>query len=242
VPEEKRLRAATRSFRERMEEGDTYGLLLILIVAVYLETALLGNTKWDHVVSAVSFAAVLLLTLHTSHVRGRWVRVTLVVCVLVISINLGQAIADTEVLTGATYIWIGFIVASPLIILNRIFRHPAVDLETILGAICSYLLIGIAFAAVYGMLQSVGSEPFFAQTGAHSRVDFLYFSFVVLTTTGFGDLTPGTPVGKVIVTIEALIGQVFLVTIVASLVSSFVGIRRPRTEGDTASEEDGGGG
>lgn len=240
MAEEKRLRAARRSFRERMEEGDTYGLLLILIIAVYFETALLGNTKWDHVVSAVSFAAVLLLTLHTSHVRGRWVRITLVVCVLVISVNLGQAIADTEVLTGATYIWIGFIVASPLIILNRIFRHPAVDLETILGAICSYLLIGIAFAAIYGMLQSVGSENFFAQRGAHERIDFLYFSFVVLTTTGFGDLTPGTSVGKVFVTIEALIGQVFLVTIVASLVSSFVGIRRPRTEVDTGSEEDAG--
>ncbi len=143
-------------------------------------------------------------------------------------------------MTGATYIWIGFIVASPLIILNRIFRHPAVDLETILGAICSYLLIGIAFAAIYGMLQSVGSEHFFAQPGPHERVDFLYFSFVVLTTTGFGDLTPGTSVGKVIVTIEALIGQVFLVTIVASLVSSFVGIRRPRPEVDTGSEEDAG--
>ncbi len=91
MPEEKRLRAARRSFRERMEEGDTYGLLLILIIAVYFEMALLGNTKWDRVVSAVSFAAVLLLTLHTSHVRGRWVRITLVVCVLVISVNLGQA-------------------------------------------------------------------------------------------------------------------------------------------------------
>lgn len=231
------MRAARRSFRERMEEGDTYGLLLILIIAVYFEMALIGSSHWQKVISAVSFACVLLLTLHTSHVRGRWVHITLVVCVIVVAINLGQAIADTEVLTGATYIWIGFIVAAPMIILNRIFRHPAVDLETILGAICSYLLIGIAFAAIYGMLQSVGSENFFAQPGPHERIDFLYFSFVVLTTTGFGDLTPGTSVGKVIVTLEALIGQVFLVTIVASLVSSFVGIRRPRTEAGTGSEE-----
>lgn len=242
MAEEKRLRAARRSFRERMEEGDTYGLLLILIIAVYFEMALIDSSHWQKVISAVSFAAVLLLTLHTSHVRGRWVRITLVVCVIVVSINLGQAIADTEVLTGATYIWIGFIVAAPMIILNRIFRHPAVDLETILGAICSYLLIGIAFAAIYGMLQSVGSENFFAQPGAHERIDFLYFSFVVLTTTGFGDLTPGTSVGKVIVTMEALLGQVFLVTIVASLVSSFVGIRRPRTEVDPGADSEAGGG
>jgi hypothetical protein len=166
-------------------------------------------------------------------VRGRWVRITVVVSVFVVTVNVGQAIADTEAFTGATYIWIGFVVASPVIILNRIFRHPTVDLETILGAICSYLLIGIAFASIYGMLQAVGSENFFAQPGPYERIDFMYFSFVVLTTTGFGDLTPFTSVGKVLVTIEALIGQVFLVTIVASLISSFVGIRGRRDAGRT---------
>jgi hypothetical protein len=242
VADEKRPRVQRRSFRERLEEGDTYGLLLILIIAAYFEMALIGNTHWGKTVLSLSFAGVLLLTLHTSHVRGRWVRITLVVSVVVVSINLGQAIADSEAFTGATYIWIGFVVAAPVIILNRIFRHPAVDLETILGAICSYLLIGIAFASIYGMMQAVGSENFFAQTGPFERIDFLYFSFVVLTTLGFGDLTPGTSVGKVLVTIEALIGQVFLVTIVASLVSSFVGIRGRRAELDGDAEGDANGG
>jgi Ion channel len=228
VADEKRLHAARRSFRERLEEGDTYGLLLILIVASYVESALIESTHWGKVALSVSFAAILLLTLHTSHVRGRWVRITVAVSVFVVSVNVVQAILGSEAFTGATYIWIGFIVASPVIILNRIFRHPAVDLETILGAICSYLLIGIAFASIYGMLQTVGSENFFAQPGPYERIDFLYFSFVVLTTLGFGDLTPGTSLGKVLVTIEALMGQVFLVTIVASLVSSFVGIRGRR--------------
>ena len=240
--EEKRLRAARRSFRERIEDGDTYGLLLILIIAVYFEMALIGTSHWGKTALSVSFAGVLLLTLHTSHVRGRWVRITLLASALVVSINLAQAIADSEAFTGATYIWIGFIVAAPVIILNRIFRHPAVDLETILGAICAYLMIGIAFASIYGMMQTVGSEQFFAQSGPYERIDFLYFSFIVLTTTGFGDLTPGTPVGKVLVTLEALIGQVFLVTIVASLVSSFVGMRRPRTELDPDTEGGAGGG
>lgn len=228
MADEKRLQAVRRSFRERLEEGDTYGLLLILLIGVYIEMALLGASHWEKTVLSFSMACVLLLTLHTSHVRGRWVRITFALSALIVAINLAQAILDTEAFTGATYIWIIFIVAAPIVILARIFRHPAVDLETILGAICAYLMIGIAYAAIYGMMQSVGSEPFFAQGGPHPRIDFLYFSFVVLTTTGFGDLTPGTPIGKVFVTIEALMGQVFLVTIVASLVSSFVGVRRQR--------------
>ena len=89
------------------------------------------------------------------------------------------------------------------------------------------------------MIQTVGTENFFAQPGPFQRIDFLYFSFVVLTTLGFGDLTPGTPIGKVLVSMEALIGQVFLVTIVASLVASF-GFRRsaPIAQSDAESGED----
>jgi ion channel len=242
VADEKPLRITRRSFRHRLEEGDTYGLLLILIIAAYFEMALIGTSHWGKTVLSLSFAGILLLTLHTSHVRGRWVRITIVVSVFVVTVNFVQAVVDSEAFTGATYIWIGFIVASPIVILNRIFRHPTVDLETILGAICSYLLIGIAFASIYGMLQTVGSENFFAQPGSHERIDFLYFSFIVLTTTGFGDLTPGTSVGKVLVTLEALIGQVFLVTIVASLISSFVGTRGRRAEVDGAAEGDADGG
>jgi Ion channel len=226
-----------KPFRERVQEGDTYGLLLILIIVAYFLLAFVGKSHWGKVVLAIAFAGVLLLTLHTSHVRGRWMRVTMVLAAITISTNVVQAIVDNEGVTGMSYLWIGFLIASPIVILSRILRHPSVDLETILGAICAYLLIGIAFGALYGMLQTVGSENFFAQPGPYERIDFLYFSFIVLTTTGFGDLTPYTSVGKVIVTLEALIGQVFLVTIVASLVASF-GFRRAAPIGKATADDD----
>jgi hypothetical protein len=231
-------KAPRPSFRERLQEGDTYGLLLMLIIATYFLLAFIGTSHWGKVALAVAFAGVLLLTLHTSHVRGRWMRITIVLATITISLNIVQAIIDSEGVTGLTYLWIGFIIASPIVILTRILRHPSVDLETILGAICSYLLIGIAFGSIYGMLQTVGSENFFAQSGPYERIDFLYFSFIVLTTTGFGDLTPLTSIGKVLVTLEALIGQVFLVTIVASLVASF-GFRRRAPIGDTTYDDRG---
>jgi voltage-gated potassium channel Kch len=71
---------------------------------------------------------------------------------------------------------------------------------------------------------------FFAQHVAPSNVDFLYFSFVTLTTLGYGDFTPATDIGKVMVTFEALIGQVFLVTLVARLVSMYGVARHPRQD------------
>lgn len=233
----KGTRPQKRKFSERLQEGDTYGLLLILIIIAYVLIAFVGTSHWGKVLLSVAFAGVLLLTLHTSHVRGRWMRVTFVLAAITISTNVVQAVVNDEGVTGLSYLWIGFLVASPVVILYRILRHPSVDLETILGAICAYLLIGIAFGATYGMLQTVGSENFFTQPGPYERIDFLYFSFIVLTTTGFGDLTPYTSVGKVIVTLEALIGQVFLVTIVASLVASF-GFRRGAPIGDATVEDD----
>jgi hypothetical protein len=231
-------RESRRSFRERLQEGDSYGLLLVLLVFSYILLAFVGSSHWGRVALAVAFAGVLLLTLHTSHVRGRWIRITAVLAAVTITINVVQAIIDDELVTGLTYLWIVFLVASPVVILSRILRHPSVDLETILGALCSYMLIGMAFGAVYGMLQQVGSDNFFAQPAPYQQIDFLYFSFIVLTTTGFGDLTPGTGIGKVLVTLEALIGQVFLVTIVASLVASFGFRRQAPVSGETVAQHD----
>jgi uncharacterized membrane protein len=108
-----------------------------------------------------------------------------------------------------------------------------IGLETILGALCVYVLLGIAFAGIYAAINDVEKVGFFAQPGPKTNVDFLYFSFITQTTVGYGDLTPGTDFGRVIVTFEALIGQVFLVTLVARLVSMY---GRARRAPDSATE------
>ena len=98
-----------------------------------------------------------------------------------------------------------------------------------MGALCVYVLLGIAFAGVYAGINDFERVGFFAQPGPKTNVDFLYFSFITQTTVGYGDLTPGTDAGRVIVTFEALIGQVFLVTLVARLVSMY-GMTRRRSD------------
>jgi len=146
------------------------------------------------------------------------------------------AVLDRDPFLGAGHVTIALIIAAPGVILYRIFRHPVINVETILGAIDAYLLLGIAFAAVYRMLDTVDSH-FFTQ-GAASGVKYLYFSFVVITTLGFGDLTPRTDIGRVIVSLEALLGQIFLVTVVAVLVANLGRAARPRsTVRDPADDE-----
>lgn len=202
----------------RLAEGDTYGTLLLLIIVAYTTMALVENTKWARAITGMMFGATLLLALHTSHVRGKVIRVVAIIAFGTIAWQTVLAAIDQEPFRGATAVGTLLVIASPLVILSRIFRHPVINIETILGAIDAYLLVGMAFAAVYGALDDI--DPHFFAQGVASGVKYLYFSFVVITTLGFGDLTPRTDIGRVIVSIEALLGQLFLVTVVAVLVAN----------------------
>jgi Ion channel len=212
-------------FVDRLRRGDTYGLLLGLILVTYVAIAIFERSPWERFVITTLLGLVVLLTLHTSHVRAMPLRVGVgMVAIAELSV-LVQAAVGREGNDGTAYVMFVLVLMAPLVILSRILRHEVVGAETILGAICVYVLLGLAFAGVYAGINDFEAGGFFAQPGPKTNVDFLYFSFVTLTTVGFGDFTAGTDIGRVVVTFEALIGQVFLVTLVARLVSMY-GIAR----------------
>jgi hypothetical protein len=96
-----------------------------------------------------------------------------------------------------------------------------VTTQTVLGALCIYILIGLVFAnADYGV-QLVSGHSFFAQAGHHGPADFAYFSYITMATVGYGDLTPTIGLPRTNAVLEALIGQIFLVVLVARLVGMY---------------------
>ena len=109
---------------------------------------------------------------------------------------------------------------TPIVIINRILRHPEVQMSTILGAICAYMLIGMVFGFVYALVGRI-DPPFFAQRGPTDQFDYFYFSYACLTTVGFGDFTARGDFGRSLSVLEAVLGQIFLVTLIARLVSLF---------------------
>jgi voltage-gated potassium channel len=239
-----RLTASRAAFKERLIRGDTYGLLLVILLVTYVLIALLERSPWERLFIATMLGFIVLLTLHTSHVRARafWFGVALV---LIIEIStLVQAVIGREGNDGTGYVMFVLLLIAPLVILGRIMRHEVIGMETILGALCIYVLLGIAFAGIYAGINDAEPLGFFAQPGPKSNVDFLYFSFITQTTVGYGDLSPGTDTGRVIVTFEALIGQVFLVTLVARLVSMYGRAmhrdetRRPGSDDDDDDDDD----
>jgi hypothetical protein len=100
---------------------------------------------------------------------------------------------------------------------------------TVAGALCIYLLAGLFFAFVYSAIGAFQEGQFFAQTETTTSVDCVYFSFVTLTTVGYGDLTARTDFGRMTSISEALFGQLYLVSVVALLVGN-LGRTRPRRQ------------
>jgi hypothetical protein len=113
------------------------------------------------------------------------------------------------------------------VILSRILRHAQVTAKTLLGAISVYILLGLVFSYSDYAVQLVGGSSFFAQSGTHDAPDFVYYSYITMTTVGYGDLSPAVGLPRTMAVIEALTGQIFLVVLVARLVSMY----QPKTRG-----------
>ncbi len=125
------------------------------------------------------------------------------------------------------------LLVTPVLVVIRLMLRPRITIDTLAGALTAYLQIGIFFGALYLFVALVTEpSPFFAQTATPVYSDFEYFSFITMTTVGYGDLTPASRIGQTLTTFEAVIGQVFLVTVVALTVSN-LGRPTRRSPGQT---------
>jgi hypothetical protein len=110
--------------------------------------------------------------------------------------------------------------------LMRLVRSRGVTTQAVAGALTLYLLLGLVFAWIIGFVAKVGDAHYFAQQASASTSQIVYFSFTTLTTTGFGDLSAATHVGRALAVVEMLLGQLYLVTVIGVLVGNFAGRSR----------------
>jgi hypothetical protein len=110
--------------------------------------------------------------------------------------------------------------------LLRLMRAEGVTFNAVAGSLAIYLSVGLIFAWIIGFIAQVSSTPYFNHQGTVTEGDKVYFSFTTLTTTGFGDFTPATPVGHSLAVIEMLTGQLYLVTVIGLLIGNFAARRR----------------
>jgi hypothetical protein len=199
---------------------DSYASLLVLLLANFLLLEIIDDARWGAAASTVLAAVALVVAISDPETGHRvtprhWMLIGACVALapLVLLINSAS-------LVGLTYLLpVGLLVTATLpITLSRILRQKRVTYETILGALCTYVLLGLLFAFAYLAVSDL-SGPFFSQPGPHTQSEYLYFSFVTLTTLGFGDLSPAVGLPQALTVLEALSGQIFLVTMVARMVT-----------------------
>jgi hypothetical protein len=225
----------TQPARER------YGAVFTLLLVGFVVGATVGG-ELARLVLLVVFAVTLLLVLRAAgpatHRARRWARIVLGVGTAVTG---GLAAALPGQATEVTLLlWLALVLLfAAVAMVNEVLRHPTVTMQTILGALSAYLLIGFFFAALFGAIARL-EVPFFATGAAATGPTVQYFSFVTLTTTGYGDLTAAGNTGRALAVLEALFGQIFLVTLVARLVALF-GQPRPARAGRAARDGDGDG-
>lgn len=220
-----------QSRRSALLEGleDRFGVLLTASLVALLIIGLIGDSRVARVINPLLLVGLFFLSLVISQASRR----TVLMWTAIIPVATAAAIVAGVYGTGPFAITVSTLssvvlgLACVITVGVRVSRHRQISMHTVLGSLCIYFFIALLFAQLYRALDVLGESPLFAQGPADS-LDYVYFSFVSITTLGFGDLSPASELGKMAAIIEAMLGQLFLVTVVALFVGN-LGSRRPRS-------------
>jgi hypothetical protein len=209
----------------RLQASRSYGFVLLLVLTTFAFVAAAPEDAWAGAVLVLLLVLTLGVALWTSATS----RLDLIATCLAV---VGAVGAILELLTtnaNATGLLglldVLLIAATCGVIVFGIGDQHGVNFQSVLGALCIYLMIGLLYAFAYGAIAAFQSGPFFAQGTDGTASIRLYFSVVSLATVGYGDYTAATDLGRTVAGSEGLLGQVYLVTVVAVIVSRL----RPRT-------------
>jgi hypothetical protein len=208
-----------------------FGVLLVILVALLAgPPVLLGfglSALWfDGLMALLLVAAIVSLCFER---RQRLIALLLGTPTVLLSVG-GHALPDQAsgpVLLAGHLCEVLFLFGASVLIVKSLFSAPTLTFDSILGAVCGYLFVGLGWAVLYAMIEgfrpgSFEISPKLVTGGEPARPlphVLTYYSFVTLTTVGYGDINPVSPATRTLAWMEAVTGQFYLAVIVAGLVS-----------------------
>ena len=203
-----------------------YSAVLFLLAAAFTFAMIAPAGGWARVVSAALQGGAVLAALSRAGANRR----------------LALAGAGAVAVTVGTAAWAAFggpylggisdlvsaamLVMVPTAIVLEFRRGLTITVQSVMAALCIYLVLGMFFASLASAVGALGGEPYFAGRPPSDRSEYTYFSFVTLATVGYGDFVPASPTGRALAVLEGLTGQLYLVTVVALVVSNVGNTRR----------------
>jgi hypothetical protein len=227
----------SRGLLGRSQLGEFTSLFLFLLLLLLVPPMLPSGPllRW---VPTMAFTAVLLsaVAVVADRRRALWAALLLVLPALVLQwwAAVGARSETVAVLGNAAVIF--FLLFVTVLILRHVLRAPAVDREIVLAALCAYLLFGLMWGVAYDLLAGLDPSAFSLpavsaaaarESAAEAGRTYMYFSYVTLTTLGYGDVIPLSAPARALAISEAILGQLYLVTAIASLVSTSVKSEAP---------------
>jgi voltage-gated potassium channel Kch len=202
--------------------GGRYGPLLLALLALYLAAPLLESGFWSGRIILGLYYAVVVLGVIGATEDARLHAAAAALALLSFAANFVGEAEGLEVALRVTDVaGIALLTFSTLAVLLHVLRDDRVTLNTVLGGVCVYFMMSGIWAFTFALML-VADGAAFMFPPAEERVtsaDALYFSLVTQTTLGYGDIVPVSPMARALSSVEALIGQVFLVALVARLVA-----------------------
>ena len=204
------------------------GLLVLLLVGPALRTfvpsAWSSVILWSTVGVAMAAGTTSLVSSRASVVAGCAVGAAFGVCGVT-----GTLLDVHGLMLAAACGFLLFCIWGIAASLRQVLIGPAVDLNRIAGAVCVYILLGMTWAVVYLLVAVTVEDAFLGLEGR--QIDELwpqlsYFSFVTLTTLGYGDISPRIPLAGSLAYLEAIIGQLYIAILIAGLVGAHLNSRQ----------------
>jgi hypothetical protein len=199
---------------------DAFGLVLGLVLLTFVLTSLIDNTGWGSVLIMAATAATSIVALTSSHVKPHYVHIAIYLSALSLALAIIGALSGANLwLNLGALVQVSLLAVAMVSVLIRVVTAVEVNARVILGAISVYTVLGLLFGFVYEAISRIQDSPFFEGVPHLHHGDFIFYSYTTLTTTGYGNLVASGQPGEMISTFEMLIGQIFLVTLIAGLVS-----------------------
>jgi len=204
-----------------------YGVVLLMLAAAMMVGILAPPSGWGRFSSILLQLAAVSAALSRAGVSRRLLGVTVAVGALAVGGGIADLLFGGRYALGITGLaeaaLLGLV---PVAIFAEFRRDLAVTLQSVMAALCIYLVFGMFFASLAYAVGALGGAPYFAGKTTADSSDYLYFSYITLATVGYGDYVPAMGVARALAVLEALTGQLYLVTVVALVVGNLAG-RRP---------------
>ncbi|MEM8676805.1 MAG: potassium channel family protein [Cyanobacteria bacterium P01_G01_bin.67] len=201
-------------------------LLIILITNFVLAPFLQGNIG-ELALSLISLYAIIIIV-KTFSLKPKFFKLYSSIALLTFLLEIVGRMElynswTVAFLISLQVVYILYLGGAAYLILRDILLSQQITIDTIRGGICVYLLIGFVWALLYGIVASLDSNAFsqsIVEIDSYGRA--IYFSFTTLTTLGYGDIIPVSPLAKMLTNLEAIIGQLYPAIFIAILVGGYI--------------------